>query len=500
MKRIAFVRIAQETNGLSPVLTEVESFERTHFLSGQALLDCCARWQTEAKGFLRNAELSGFVRAARTFPDVEIVPLFSAWAVPGGPLSASAFAWFRAHLVAALEAAGPLDGLFFSMHGAMTAEDHNEPEAVFLADARSVIGEVPIAVSLDLHAHLTPEKVRLGTILAAYRTNPHRDHHTVGHRAGEILVRTVLGEVKPVAGWRSLPMVLGGGTTIDFFPTMRPVFRRMKQMEKDPKVLYVSLLMCHLWVDHPENGWATHVVTDNDPELAEKLADELAKLSWAVRHKLPPEFPGPEAAIQQARSVWIRRSLGTVCISDASDMVGAGATGESTHLLKALIDTAADMASLTTIRDDAVVAELWDRPTGDSVDVTLGGKLLSEALSPPLQLSARIRSQHPDTPFGDVVVLDAGHVQVVVTSAPPLAMKPSFYSDVGLSPFAADICVVKSLFPFRLFFLFHNRMTIYTKSRGITDFDAGLQIDFARPIHPKDPVDGWRPTDAERRG
>ncbi len=84
MKRIAFVRIAQETNGLSPVLTEVESFERTHFLSGQALLDCCARWQTEAKGFLRNAELSGFVRAARTFLDVEIVPLFSAWAVSGG--------------------------------------------------------------------------------------------------------------------------------------------------------------------------------------------------------------------------------------------------------------------------------------------------------------------------------------------------------------------------------------------------------------------------------
>ena len=131
--------------------------------------------------------------------------------------------------------------------------------------------------------------------------------------------------------------------------------------------------------------------------------------------------------------------------------------------------------------------------------MVLGGKLLGPELSPPLPVSALVRSRHAGTPFGDVVVLDAGHVQIVVTSAPPLAMKPSFYSDVGLSPFAADICVVKSLFPFRLFFLFHNRKTIYTKSRGITDFDAGLQIDFARPIHPKDPVEGWRSTDLERR-
>ena len=36
----------------------------------------------------------------------------------------------------------------------------------------------------------------------------------------------------PTMAWRSLPLVLGGGTPIDFFPTMRPVFRLMKRLEE----------------------------------------------------------------------------------------------------------------------------------------------------------------------------------------------------------------------------------------------------------------------------
>ena len=209
--RIGFVRIAQETNGLSPLFTEVESFERTHFIEGAELLERCGRWKAEAPGFTRNAELSGFVRAARKVGggNVELVPLFSAWAVPGGPLSAKALEWFRARLVADLKAAGPLDGLFFSMHGAMTAEGHDEPEALFLEDCRTVLGDAPIAISLDLHAQLTPALVDNATILAAYRTNPHRDHFQVGYRAGEMLTKTVLGTVNPTVGWRTLPMVLG---------------------------------------------------------------------------------------------------------------------------------------------------------------------------------------------------------------------------------------------------------------------------------------------------
>ena len=101
--------------------------------------------------------------------------------------------------------------------------------------------------------------------------------------------------------------------------------------------------MCQLWNDAPDLGWATLVLTDNDPALAEELAEELAELAWAVRHKLPPELPDASEAVALARAATWRRRLGTVCLSDASDMVGAGATGENTKLLRVLLDEAADM-------------------------------------------------------------------------------------------------------------------------------------------------------------
>ncbi|HRE88736.1 MAG TPA: hypothetical protein PK095_06295, partial [Myxococcota bacterium] len=64
--RIAYGRIAQETNALSPVTTEISDSKRTHFIEGHEL-----HWRTgplgaEAPGFIRRAELSGFREAVLT--------------------------------------------------------------------------------------------------------------------------------------------------------------------------------------------------------------------------------------------------------------------------------------------------------------------------------------------------------------------------------------------------------------------------------------------------
>ncbi|MBW1879768.1 MAG: M81 family metallopeptidase [Deltaproteobacteria bacterium] len=500
--RLAFFRISQETNALSPVRTEVEDFRQAQLLEGEELLRMCGRWVAEAPGFLRNAELSGFVRAARELGGdrVELVPLFSAWAVPGGKLSARAQRWFCDKLEADLRAVGPVDGVFFSMHGAMGAEGDHDPEAAFLRVVRGVVGpDVPVAVTMDLHAHLSASKVDASTIIAAYRTNPHRDHARVGYRAGAILVRTVLGEVRPQLAWRTLPMVLGGGTTMDFLPTMRPLFRAMRRMERDPRVLYVSLFMCHLWNDSPDLGWATCVVTDGAPQLGERLAEELADAAWGVRHRLPPHFPSSGEAIRAARRARVRRRLGTVCISDASDMVGAGATGENTRLVKALLEEGKGLVSFAPIRDAVVVEELWGVPLGSEVSTWVGGKLAPEE-NPPLQVRGVLRRKEHTRTFGRAVVVDADHLKLVVTEGPPLAMRPSFYKDLGLRPWKADICVVKSLFPFRLYFALLNRKTIYARTRGNTDLDAYRRLTFDGPVHPKDVVADWREADRRRRG
>ncbi len=497
MKRIGYLRISQETNAFSPVLTEVEDFRRTHWFEGDDLARAASSEGIEAPGFARDAELSGFVQAAAG--RVEAVPLLSAWAVPGGPLSGRALAELRARVVQAVSAAGPLDGVYVSLHGAMSAVGEVDPEARFLEDVRGVVGPgVPIAASFDLHGQMSRAKLRPLDIATAYRTNPHRDHARVGRRTGDILVRTVLGEVCPTLAWRSLPLVLGGGTTVDFLSPMRAIYRWMSQVERDPRVLYVSLFNCHIWNDHPDLGWSAVVVTDGDEALADRLADELADRAWAVRHLQPPEFPSATEAISLAREAWVRRRLGTVCISDASDAVGAGAPGENTALIRALLVEGGDLIAYAPIRDATAVHTLWESEPGTEVEVTVGGRL-HPALNEPLPLRGRVRGKHEGEAFGRRVVVECGRTSVVVTEHAPLATRPGFYREVGLEPWRADVVVVKSLFPFRWYFLAENRLSLYARTEGVTDLSWAVRVERNTPVHPRDVVDDWRPTDQRRR-
>ncbi len=501
--RLAYARIAQETHAFSPVTSTLDDFRRFHWLEGDALARACGRWRAEVPGMIRNAELSGFVRAARGALGrrVELVPLLSAWAVPSGPLAADANEALRGALADGLRRAGPLDGCYLALHGAMRARGADrEPEAGFLAAAREVLGpDRPLAVSYDLHGHLTPAKVDPATLTVAYRTNPHRDLASTGARAGALLARAVTGEVRPTSAWRSLPLVLGGGLTIDFLSPMRPLFRRLRALEREPRVLSTSLFMCHPFNDAPDLGWSVHATTDGDPALADAVADELADRAWAVRHEQPPEFLAPEAGIAAAREATLARRLGTVCVVDTSDVVGAGSTGENTHLVRALLEHGAGMTSYVPLRDPVAVAALWDRAPGDAVALEVGGRI-DPATNPPVAVAGKLRSRATTTHFGRAVVLDLGHVQLVLTELPPLPLKPRFYGDLGLDCWRADLVVVKSFFHYRIYFLAHNRRSIPIRTRGLTDFERVLELDFADAVHPKDPVACWRPADARRRG
>lgn len=500
--RIAYARICQETNAFSPVLTTIDDFRRMHYLEGAELAQAAGPRGHEVPGLIKDAELSGFLQAARKAGDVEAVPLLSAWAMPSGPLTRAAYDELRARLVHLLAAAGPLDGVFLSLHGAMrgTAEIP-DPEEGFLEAAREVVGATtPIAVTMDLHGVLTPRKVDPTTILCAYRTNPHRDLCSTGRRAGALLVRALREEVRPVTAWRSLPLLLGGGMTIDFFAPMRAVFRRMKAMERDPRVLSVSLFMCHPFNDSPDLGWSAHVNTDGDPALAERLADELAELAWSVRDVKPPRFLSASEGIDEARRAWLARRTGTVCVVDVSDIVGAGSPGENTNLLDALLREATGLVSYLPVRDADAVAALWERAPGDAIDLAVGGRF-DPVTNPPVRVTGRLRAKKATANFGRAVVLDLDHVQLVLTELPPLPLKPSFYSDVGLNPWRADLVIVKNFFHYRVYFAAVHRKSIPIRTRGATDFELPLERGvYNDPVHPRDAVADWRPADRRRRG
>jgi microcystin degradation protein MlrC len=499
VKRIAYARIAQETNALSPVETTLHDFEGSHYLEGDALLRATTDGP-EVPGFFKRAELAGFIAAARARKaEVEPVPIVSAWASSGGPLAKDCFETLEERLVEGLRRAGRIDGMYLCLHGAMGARGIEDPETRIIRSVRSVIGNVPLVVSHDLHGNVTRARVEAVDALVAYQTNPHRDHARIGKKAGAIAIGTVLGELSPRMAWRTLPMILGGGKTIDFLQPMRAVFRRMRQAEKREEALAASTFMVHPWNDNPALGWSTLAVTDRDEAAADRLADELAEMCWERRHDQPPQFPGASEAIAAARAARFRRKLGCVTMADASDVVTAGAAGDSTHLLRALLAEGDGLKTYAAVRDPRAIETLWPRAEGDIVALSIGGSLDPES-SPPLPVRGAIVSKHERHGFGRTVVLAVEHLRIVITEGPSMVMRPSFYTEVGLDPFRADIVMVKNFFPFLMFFLPYNRKTIFVRTKGTTDFDAAYKLAFDGPMHPRDPVDDWRARDRLRRG
>lgn len=490
MKKLAFARIAQETNALSPVDTTLHDFESAHYLTGEALRGAVTSGP-EVKGFFKRAELAGFVRAVKGV--AEPVPVLSAWASSGGPLSKDCFETLEARLVEGLRAAGPVDGVYLCLHGAMGVRGIVDPETRFIRAARSVVGGTPIVVSHDLHGNLTRARVEAADAIVGYQTNPHRDHARTGRKSGELLRAMVLDGLVPRVAWRSLPMILGGGKTIDFLSPMRAVFRRMRAAEKR-EVLTASTFMVHPWNDDPGLGWASYAIGAE----ADAVADELAEMCWARRHEQPPAFPSASEAIAQARSARVRRKLGCVMMADASDVVTAGAPGDSTHLLRALVEQGRGMLAYAAVRDPDAVAALWPREPGDVIAMSIGGTL-DPARSRPLPVRGTLVSKHEREGFGRTCVLAVEDVRVVVTSGPAMVMRPSFYTAVGLDPWRADIVMVKNFFPFLMFFLPYNRKTLFVRTHGATDFDAAFAIPFDGPVHPRDEVADWRPRDQARR-
>lgn len=498
--RLAFARVNQETNALSPVLTTSADFRSTHWLAAEELLGVCQPRRMEVSGMFRNAELSGFVQACAKMNAVTPVPLLSAWAIPGGPVTEACFDEMTGEIVERLKLAGHIDGVYLSLHGAMGVVGVLEPEALIVRRVREVVGpDLPIVVSLDLHASLCRDLVDNVQAIVAYATNPHRDHARVGARSARILAGTCRGTLHPTMAWRSLPMLMGGGTTIDFLPPMAQIFARLRWMERRGKALSASVLMCHPWNAHPETGWNALVITDGDAPAAARLVDELAETCWRVRHQMPPDFHTPEAAVALAKEARLARKLGVVVMADASDVVSAGAPGENTHLLRVLLRDASDLRTFVPLRDPELVARLWSVADGTLVSETIGAKLDPEH-GKSLDLQAVLLHKREAHGIGRIVVLKAGGVHLVVVEGPPLAVKPEFFRNAGLRPWSADIIVVKNFFPFRMFFLPMARLTLYVKSGGVTDFDAAHGLTFAGPVHPRDAVEDWHPADQRRRG
>lgn len=496
--RIAYGRVFHEANAFSPLLTEREDFERMHAVYDSELAQRASLRGSEIPGYMGHAELTGFVQAARSAGDVETVPLASLLAVPSGPVSADCWAWILETLLDRLRAAGPVDGVYLALHGSMEVAGLDEaPEAVLLRAVREIVGpEARIGVSYDLHANLSAGTVDPVDVLIAYRTNPHWDLGPTGWRAGRRLIRTLRGELAPVHAWRKLPLVLGGGMTIDFMKPMRAVFRAMKKLERDPRVISASLFMVHPYTSADDLGWAVHVSTNAAPALANELADHLADLAWAQRRVALPPMRSVDQALDEVRDGdW--RGPGPLTLVDMDDIVGAGAPGGNTRFVQALARDDRGLCSLVPVHDPAALEALWSLPVGQVTTLTLRG---TPGYDQPEVALTGVVGAHHTCDFGRIVRLDVGSFHVAISERPPLPIHPKFWRELGVDPRRADLIVQKNFFHYRIFYATTSFRHLPVVSAGATSFDRVRQRQYPVPSFPSgDPAD-WRTGDSLLRG
>jgi microcystin degradation protein MlrC len=266
----------------------------------------------------------------------------------------------------------------------------------------------------------------------------------------------------------------------------------MKRMERADGVLSVSIFPVHIWLDDPELGYATVAVTDGDLALAEKTADELADRCWAVRATPHAKGLTPEEAVAIAKRSGLARFFGTIVVCDAADTTGTGAPGDGTKMLKALLAGGRDLVSYVPLRDPAAVALLWGAAEGDAVTARIGGGLAPQYNSPVEVTGTVLRKQTGER--GRTVILASGGVHVILTELPETAAKPGYFTGLGLSPWKADLVVVKNLFPFRYNYVLYNRMTLEVLTTGASDVDVHRlpYTRVPRPIYPLDEIGDWR--------
>src|SRR5947209_5373701 len=143
-----------------------------------------------------NVGLSGFIAQAETY-DWELVPTIFCAASPCAHVTRDAYERIAGVLVDGIADAGRLDAVYLDLHGAMVTEHLDDGEGEILARVRKVIGnDLPLVVSLDLHANVTPAMVEYADALIAYRTYPHVDMADTGRAAADHLARLLRSKQK----------------------------------------------------------------------------------------------------------------------------------------------------------------------------------------------------------------------------------------------------------------------------------------------------------------
>jgi microcystin degradation protein MlrC len=380
MMHIGIAGLMHESNTFSALPTTLDLFQ---YQTGQAMIDHYAP---------TFHEIAGYIAAADEY-DFSLVPLMAADATPAGPLTRETYETLVGRLLQQLETADHLDGLLLALHGAMVADDFPQADAETVRRVRALMGpDFPIVVTHDYHGNVPEQLVQDANALIIYKTCPHIDQKERGLQAAELLARTIRGEVKPVSAIVKPEVIFNIVYHNTNSGPMQTLMEAAIALEAQPGILACSIAAGYQYADVPAMGPSIVVVADGDADLAQREANRLGDMMWAVRDQLLPHVPDAATAVKQAIAAYRSPTAGPIGLFELGDNVGGGSAADATVLLKELIAQKAD-GWVVAIYDPAAVQRCVQAGVGGSVTVKVGGKI-DNLHGPTLTITGRVRTIH----------------------------------------------------------------------------------------------------------
>src|SRR5581483_4436664 len=435
--RILIVECMQEISSFNPVPSRYENF---HIARGEEI---------RAQEGL-NTAIGGALLALRA-AGMEPIFAISARAGSAGLLAAADWQRLSAEVLDTVSegAKAGIEGVYFSMHGAMGAAGELDPEGYLLAETRRIVGDrTPLVISLDLHGILTDRMLRQINGLAIYHTYPHVDFADTGRRAAEFLARLLQENLRPVLARVVIPALVRGDELVTKSGCYGDLIREAQRLERDGTALAAGIMIGNPFTDVPELCSQVLVATDGQEATAAREAVRLAEEFWPLRHQMQGKLISLERAIAQAATM-----QGPVVFTDAADATSSGATGDSNLILQGLRKHGYRKRVLAQIVDPAAAAAAHRAGVGATIAVTLGGALDTQRF-PPMPVTARVRSlsdgrarletSQIGLDAGPTAVLTFDNFTVVVFSRTLSLFDRAMYYANGLNPRDFDLIVVKS--------------------------------------------------------
>jgi microcystin degradation protein MlrC len=481
--------LAHETNSFSPLPTTLRSFE-------EGIL----YWPGGSEAALQAAhDFPGFGNLIDTASEQGDTVLIGpcAWAQPGGLVAREVYEVLRDSLLDALRAAPAIDAVVLVLHGAMMAHGYPDCEGDLLARVRAQVGPLmPIGVLLDLHGNVTPAMIDSGAVLIACKEYPHTDYLARTGELVDVLRAMHNGAARPRVVMQRVPVMGLFGTSEG---PMRRFVDRLAGYEQLPGMVSISVMHGFPWSDAEATSAAVLVFfraghADAAADLAHRISSDL----FALRSLGSSNVHAVAQALEIALAPRIKGAL--MVLADVADNPGGGAAGDSTFLLRALLDASAQDVALGMIWDPQAVQIAVDAGVGATIALRVGGKI-GKASGQPVDVMALVTAVRHDArqhglggsfseALGSAVALRVDGIEIVLNTKRQQVFSKECFTELGIDVLNKSLVVVKSTRHFRAWFDAIASDTIFCETAGtLSGKLANLPFQhLRRPMWPLDEV------------